>query len=95
MTDTPYATVFNQEGLVFYTDDAGRDRLPVLGFLALAMVTVDRQRAHVVWRAGGVDGVIAEALARFYVDRPGFKEAVDGLYIKEVQDRLRSAIKQS
>ena len=89
----PLASFFSHEGTILYSNDMGLERQRVLGFLALALIVDEGARVQLTWRTGGIEGVVAEALARFYSDRPGFKEAVDGLFFKEQQDRLRAAMR--
>lgn len=80
----------HEEGLVLYTSDQpGQQDLRTMAFLALGHVQLTPGQPVFTWRLGGAEGTVAEMLAKFYADRPGMKEAVDGLYAKEIMDRAR------
>lgn len=90
----PVLALSEHEGLVLYSDDQpGRTDLRAMAFLMLTHATLPNGQPVFLWRLGGAEGTIAELLARFYADRPGMKEAVDGLYVKELVDRTRGVRK--
>lgn len=84
---TMHVLVESHEGLQLYSDDAGRQGVRVLGHLSVTMHLGPNGEPQTCWRSLGVLGVTAQALADFYINNPGVKEAVDGMFALNVRQR--------
>lgn len=75
------------EGTALYSDDEGFAQRRIVAHISLAMLLGDDGQAQTRWRTLGNVGSVAELIAGFYVSNPGIKDAVDGLFLRELKRR--------
>ena len=74
--------LIQQEGTFLYSDDLGRDGVHAIAHLSITTyLGAPNMPPMICWRDTGQIGALAEALATLYVNTPGMKETVDGLYV--------------
>ena len=67
------------EDTVLWRGEGPFDRAPVMVYLAAAIVKTADQGVQFVQRMDGLQGAIAEVIARLYMANPGLPEAVLGV----------------
>ncbi len=81
------------EGTVLWRGEGvPHDRAPVMVYLVAAIVKTADQGVQFVQRADGLQGAIAEVIARLYLGNPGLAEAVAGVSARLVGEAASKAL---